>query len=450
MTRLDAVVEGSPCDETEVVWIEVVRSEVSSGRVRTPPQPWLETTVLIRVREQGRIGVYRTGGGSGGELAAAVRQALGHSRIQPPSSWASAPAGPEERVEPRSDLVDRELATLDPERARSELTRHTRKGEVGRLAWSVGRVLLVNSRGLRQQAAATSATLLARCRRLPGAGRAMISTRGLEDLMPEQIFERARVRCAPEASEGDPGTTEGPLPVVLAPEAVAALLDLLSRQALSAESFKAGTSFCRDRLGERLLDSALTLVDDATDPRGLPFPFDLCGWASRPVEMIRTGEIITPSVDDELAASLGRPRTPHAVSGGELRPCHLFLTPGELGDEELLRRADGGLWIGWLDRLASSATGAGEFRAVAREVRRIRGGELGAAVSDLVWEDTLPRVFGELAGVGRQPVCVAVEDGFRGGVSAPALALPPVSGLRPVEPDEQPAAHTRSPSPRVR
>lgn len=427
--RLDRAVEQSPADVTEIVWVELVRSVVDGGAEASDVAPHPETVVLARVEERGRIGFHRTGASSPGELANAVRQALGQARLQPPGGWRVPPAGAEERVEPSGDLLDPELARLDPESARERLRDWVGEGESAHLSWTVGRVILANSRGLEQQAAATSATLRLRGEEGPGSAEVATCARRLADLEPESCRERLR-QLQPENGEPE-ALPEGSVPAVLSPWTTAALLRLLNRHALSSSSFRQETSFLRTHLDDRLLDEAFDLTDDATRSDGLPFPFDLFGYAKHPVRMIENGVVRTPAVDAELARVLRRQPTPHAVAHDESRAGHLFLRPGELDVAELLARAEGGVWIGRLDRLGCFDPADVRFRAVARGVRHIEaGGRLGPPLPDLVWEDDLRRLFADLAGVGRDVERSAGMDGFWGGVVAPGLALPELTGLR--------------------
>jgi len=429
--RLEWVISSSPCDETELVWVEIVRASVSDrDRENTPPHA--EATVLVRVRDAERIGVYQTGAGTVGELSNAVRQALGQTRIESPSSWRCPPAPPDEKVEVNGVAVDRELAGLEPQAARELLGSLCRPGEAARLDWNVGRVVLANSRGLQQQAAATSVVLEARCPGSAGTGRAAAAARSFAALDREEVFARARRRRA-DRGDDDGSEVGWHAPLVLSPEAVIALLALLNQHALSARSFHEGTSVLQDAVGKQIFDPELTLVDDGMrsgqGAQGLPFPFDLFGYGKRPVEMIRDSRLQTPAVDQELAEQLDLPPTPHGVAQEDSRASHLWMDAGSLSDRELFELADGGLWIGWLEHLECLDAAHGRFRARARGTRRIVGGELGAGIPDMTCRGSFPEIFERLAGVGRETVCLPVEDGFRGGIVAPAIALPEGSAL---------------------
>ncbi len=182
----------------------------------------------------------------------------------------------------------------------------------------------------------------------------------------------------------------------------------------------------------QVFDRALNLRDDATDPAGLPFPFDLEGTPKRPVELIERGTPRTPALDQRQAAVLGLPPTAHAIAGADARAENLFLEPGDCSEDDLLGRADGGIRIGWLEPLECFEPTRLQVRALLRGVRRIRDGRLAEPLPDLVWETSLLRTFSSLLGVGREPARRLSRDGYFGGTSAPTIAVPlQGSELRP-------------------
>jgi predicted Zn-dependent protease len=264
--------------------------------------------------------------------------------------------------------------------------------------------------------------------RRPGAGRAAAAARSLEELNIGGVFERAQQRNA-SGPEGD--LSPGPQPVVLSAEATAGLCDILNRVAFSAVSYYQGSSFLREHLDVQVFDRAFNLRDDATDPAGLPFPFDLEGTAKRPVDLILKGAPKTPALDQRQAAQLGLEATAHAIGGNDARAMNLFLAPGDMSEAQLLQAADGGLWIGWLDRVECFEPSRVQIRSLARGVRRITGGSLAEGLPDLIWEDSLLRAFSNLLGVGSQSVVRLSHDGFLGGISTPPLAIADATNLRP-------------------
>jgi predicted Zn-dependent protease len=426
LTRLDRALAHSPAEETEIVWIEARRGQESNGKRRRDSFESPERTLLIRVRESGRTGLHRMSAAGLSDLENAVREALGQARLASPTPPPLQPPGAAGPLLETPELADPEVARLVPGRARDLIQRQADRGEVAWMGWGEGRVAVVNSRGLRRTAEVTSVWMVVSCGNAPGAGRAMAAARFLEDLDPAALFERARQR---DAGTGDLAEVpREPVPLVLSPDAATALVDLLNRQALGSSTFQHGAF--RGRLGETVCHPAITLRDDPAATRGLPFPFDLFGAAKRPVDLIDGGVLLTPAVDEALAAAIGRPPTPHLVAADEALAAHPSLLPGEEADEELLGRAGGGIWVAALDGVQAFDPGALRFRARARGVRRIEAGTLGAALPDLVWEDSLPDLLARVLGVGRTAVSVTTGDPLLGATTSPLLAFEAVGGLR--------------------
>jgi PmbA protein len=441
MSRLERVLAYSPADSAEIAWIEVRRAQVAAGRGgrEGPAAPRRDRTLSIRVRQSGRTGLHRTGGMEASELENAVRDALAQARLAPPtppeplagpspspsaSPSSSDPASPEATVA----LYDRELAALEPAGARALLDEAAERGEVLRLDWLEGRVAVANSAGLRRGVRVTAASFAASCGRGPGAGSAAGAARRLDSLGLAATLDRARSRHAP----GSPplpapaaGAPADPI-LVLSEQSVAALLDLLNRNALSAASLRDGASWLEGRLGETVFAPCINLRDDGTDPRALPFPFDLAGWPKRPVDLIVSGVFATPAVDPRLGRQIGRQPTPHAMASDESIATNLLLLPGTLAplqESELLRSAGDGIWFGALAGVECSDPRRLRFRGLARGVRQIAGGVLGRPLPNLLWEDSLPATLARCQALGDRPVAIATGDLLFGATAAPLLSL---------------------------
>ncbi|MDX1503560.1 MAG: metallopeptidase TldD-related protein [Thermoanaerobaculia bacterium] len=427
---LEHAVDSSPADETELVWLEVQRGRLAGEAARLEaPRRLVDRTVLVRVIDRGRVGLHRLGAAELGEIQNGIRSAIAQSRGREPVAGLPHLPLPEEGEDRAAEgLRDPELARLASRHAKGRIAGLLAADERARLEWADASVAVVSSRGVRRAVSVTAVQLGVRSGRPGQEGRAVAAGRRLADIHPEALVERARRRRGESGDEAEIGAA---VPLVLAPEAVIELVDFLAREAFSAKAYHDGTSLLREHLGVQVFDRTLELADDATDPAGIPFPFDLEGSPKRRVGLIVKGAPKTPTLDQRQAAVLGLPATAHAIGGNDSQPLNLFLAAGEATEEELLREAEGGLWIGALDRIETLEPRRLRFRARAAGVRRIRGGALAGRLRDLTWEDSLLRALGELRGLGRDLTTALSRDGFLGGTSAPALALGPAEGLSP-------------------
>jgi PmbA protein len=345
--------------------------------------------------------------------------------LAPPSPPPLPPPGHDAPVA-AADLCDGELAGMTAPRVREIFQGLAAKGETIRLGWTEGRIAVASSRGLRRAAEVTSGWLEVIRGRHPGAGRAAAASRSLAGLNPQEVVQRARRRQGPSQVTRPPAHA---VPLLLSQEATAGLIELLSRYAFVSDSFHSGASFLRDRLGQPVFHPTVHLRDDPTDPRGLPFPFDLLGAAAQPIDLVADGVALTPAADNRLARELGIPPTPQRVAPDEAVPGHLFLLPGNATEDELLQAAEGGVWVAALDPVEIYDPRALRFRAVARGVRGIAGGQLARSLPDLIWEDDLQSVLFRVLAIGSDLVSIATGAGLFRASTAPMLAVAAVHGL---------------------
>ena len=417
------VLEASVADETELVWFER-RRRASAEDSPEPEAP--QITILLRVVDGKRIGWHRTESLDPNRLESGIRHALAVSRIQPRVKRRPVMPKQENLAPCAVDLFDPAVADLHPAAAR-KLLAQTCEGTSARLAWSETRVAVFNSHGLRRHAHTTEVDLEVACGAGPGAGRSASSARHLSDLAPEKVATRARELRGEGALGSIP---EGPVPVVLSPEAATELLNVLNFFAFSSHSFFDGTSFLSKHRNVQVFDRIFNLQDDGTAHPGLPFPFDLEGSSKTPFDLIVDGQPSSPALDRDQGAQAGLRSTAQAAGGGESFYGNLFLRPGEAEDEDLLAAADGGLYIGWLDPPECFDPSHLNLRSVARGVRLVQNGRLGAPLPDLVWEESLLRALARLRAIGQRSVVRIRPSTPLGALSAPAVVLMESEGFQ--------------------
>ncbi|WP_295708292.1 TldD/PmbA family protein [uncultured Brevundimonas sp.] len=120
--------------------------------------------------------------------------------------------------------------------------------------------------------------------------------------------------------------------------------------AIAGPAIARGTSFLKDRLGERVLPEGVDLIDDPFRPRGLgSTPFDDEGVRVERRALVENGVLTTWLLNTASAAQLGLASTGHASRGlagpSGVSTHNLHLEPGERDLDALMRDAGSGLLI---------------------------------------------------------------------------------------------------------
>lgn len=140
----------------------------------------------------------------------------------------------------------------------------------------------------------------------------------------------------------------GIYPVVLAPEAVADIVAFLAYAGFSALALQEGRSFMAGKLGEKLVDDAISIWDDGLDDRTIGLPFDFEGVPKRRIDLITKGVASGVVYDSFTANREGRESTGHALPApnpyGPL-PTNLFMAEGDKGVDEMIASIDKGVFI---------------------------------------------------------------------------------------------------------
>jgi predicted Zn-dependent protease len=179
-----------------------------------------------------------------------------------------------------------------------------------------------------------------------GSGFAEIFSGSVDAVDPETIGRRAAGKALdarnPRALE--PGTYA----VVLEPAAVATLVGFLAYEGFGGRAYLEGRSCFSGRQGEQVAAPAISIWDDATDPRTLGLPFDFEGTPRRRVDLIRDGVFRGVVHDRRTAKQAGASSTGHGLPAPNPEgpfPLNLFLAPGDATVEEMIAATERGLLI---------------------------------------------------------------------------------------------------------
>jgi len=213
--------------------------------------------------------------------------------------------------------------------------------------------VIADDTGLYRQETLTKASLQAIADRDGRSASVKVLHRDAAQVEVDGIADRLLAELAPiPAREPISGTCR----VVLRPQATGTLLATYGYTTLGAAGYAQGRTAVAGRLGEAVASDKVTIVDDGTDPDGLPSGFDVEGSPRQRTPLITDGTVAGVVSDLEHAGVTGGVSTGHGVPfgwrfGADPSPSHLFMAAGDASEEELLAEVGNGLLISRLDYL---------------------------------------------------------------------------------------------------
>ena len=188
--------------------------------------------------------------------------------------------------------------------------------------------------------------------------------------------------------------------------------------AIAGPAIARGTSFLKDRLGERIFPGPITIIDDPHRQRGLRSkPFDGEGIANRRRAIIDKGVLTTWLLDLRSARQLGLTSTGHAARGTSSPPgptaTNVWIEPGSVTPEELIADIESGFYV--TEMMGMGVNGVtGDYSRGAAGFW-IDKGEIVFPVSEMTVAGNLKDIFARL---------VAANDlEFKAGADSPTLRI---------------------------
>jgi PmbA protein len=188
--------------------------------------------------------------------------------------------------------------------------------------------------------------------------------------------------------------------------------------AISGPSIARGTSFLKEKLGQRIFPAGLRVIDDPHRLRGLRSkPFDGEGVKNERRALIEDGVLQTWLLDLRSARQLGLTTTGHASRGTSgppgPSPTNLYLEPGAVTPKELIGDIPQGFYVTELMGMGVNGVTGDYSRGAAGFW--IENGELAYPVSELTIASNLNQMFLHLT--------PANDLVFKTGTDAPTLRI---------------------------
>jgi PmbA protein len=242
------------------------------------------------------------------------------------------------------------------------------------------------------------------------------STVHLADLDdPATIGRSAGERAVTRLNPARPETAK--LPVVYDPRVAGGLLGHLVG-AINGAGVARGTSFLKDRLGQRIFAAGIFVHDDPRRVRGLRSRiFDGEGTPTAARALIEDGVLTTWLLDSRSARQLGMRSTGHAArgTGGPPSPSatNLYLAAGALSPAELMADIKLGIYVNELIGMGVNGVTGDYSRGAAGFM--IRDGAIAEPVAEITIAGNLIEMFAHLT--------PANDLRFRRGTDAPTVRV---------------------------
>ncbi|HEX7059764.1 MAG TPA: TldD/PmbA family protein [Solirubrobacterales bacterium] len=246
--------------------------------------------------------------------------------------------------------------------------------------------------------------------------------RGPAGLDPAAIGREGAERAVAMIGAGKPDSRS--CPIVLDQTVAASFVGLIGGT-LGADAVQRGRSPFAERLGEEIAGEALVLHDDGLQPAGLASaPFDGEGMPHHRIALIEGGCLRSYLFDTYTARRGGAVTTANAGRRSyraqpSVSASNLFVAPGSLSTEELLREAGDGVYVTDVAGLHSGVNPVSGVFSVGASGRRIAAGEL----ADPVREFTIASDLVSMLRVVREAGSEARWVPFGGSVCTPPLLI---------------------------
>lgn len=416
-------------DAADALLVESVSASVSYRLGKLEDVERSESADLgLRVFLGSRVAFVSSTDFSGVALEALPARALAMARLAPEDKFAR--LAPRERLArdfPALDLEDRNEPSADRliELAREAegaamAVKGVTNSEGGGASFSRSAITLATSEGFQGGYAGTSHSIGVAV--LAGEGTAMelgyesSSARHAGDMdsaakIGREAGERAVARLGPRKAMSQS------LPVIFDPRVSMGLVGHFAN-AISGASIARGVSFLKDRMGQAVFASGVSIMDDPHRMRGLRSkPFDGEGVANGKRALIEKGVLTTWLLDCASAAQLGLETTGHAARGTggppAPSPTNLYMEAGTLSPAELMANIKDGFYVTELMGMGVNGV-TGDYSRGATGFW-IENGQIAFPVSEVTIAANLKDMFLHLT--------PANDLVFRHGTNAPTLRV---------------------------
>ncbi len=223
------------------------------------------------------------------------------------------------------------------------------------------------------------------------------------DIDAEQVAETAiqKLVLGKDPRDVSPGEWD----VILEPQAVNELITFFAFMGPNARIYHEQASFLSGKLGQKVANEKVTIVDDPLNKDAFPMPFDFEGYPKEKTTIIENGILKSLIYDSYTAHRFNAKNTGHALpapnTGGPV-PLHLAILPGTTSKNTMIKNIKKGLLVTrlWYIRVLNPRSLS--LTGMTRDgLFMIENGEITGGVKNLRFNQSIPEMLNNV---------VAIED----------------------------------------
>jgi len=260
-------------------------------------------------------------------------------------------------------------------------------------------------------------------------GYAQTGTRNLDEV---DFSALAVVAAKKTLMSADPiKLAPGKYTTIFEPLAASEFFDYLGAYAFNGKLFEEGRSYLTGRLGQRVVDKRITMIDDPFDTRGFAFQFDLEGVPKKKLILMDKG-IVKSIVYDSLTASKAQKKsTGHALLApnpfGPV-PLNIVVKGGKNSFNEMVSETKRGILVTRFHYTRIIEPHKLTFTGMTRDgTFFIENGQITRGIKNLRFTENIIECLNRLKGISKKCKLVAAEPGYSGrfasGIITPAVAI---------------------------
>ncbi len=292
----------------------------------------------------------------------------------------------------------------------------------GAVSYDTIQMAFGNSKGIKRFARVNSANFSALIAdEQGGTGYAEITSNTPQDFDVIAAFERAYDKA--KMNQNPMQIEPGAYTVILEQAAVGDILQYMSFIGFSGKSLQNQASFLTGKLGEKVFDEQLTIVDDHTNPNTVSLPFDFEGTPRQKVTIIEKGVAKDVVHDMASAQAAGVESTGHSVNmphfGGI--PLNIVVEGGDKTLEDIVKETDDGVLITRFHYMNPVNPREAMLTALTRDgVFKIKDGKIVGAIKNMRFTDSMLRALNSIEAISSDRVRTR---SFFGNYYVPAMKI---------------------------